>query len=291
MEIDVTDWAVIRREEEGRDEDKLWLGRSAGSPRVEQWLWKPRPPTGNGTVWQMNDAAEVIASRLAWSLGMPAADCRYAVREGSLGVISRNVTPPSHDLHNASTVLAEIDGYVHHQQEGGGRLRSDEGYTLDAVEHVLDGLSGPPGWEHLRAFELFAGFLVLDAFVANTDRHPQNWAILEDRGTGERALAPTFDHGRALGSGMTDEKRRSADVPVWCARGRANPFTPREGLLHLARRAVEGSAAAWWLTRVKLLDIEHIHEMMSAPPGRLSVDASSFMEQVLIENRRRLCTC
>lgn len=310
MEIDVTDWAAISRELAGRDEDKLWLGQSASAPRAEQWLWKPRRRTGDGTVWQTNDAAEVISSRLAWSLGLPAADCRYAVRQGQMGVISHNVTPPGFELHDGATFLSGVEGYVRHpvaQPGQRGQLRRDEGYTLEAVEQVLHGVIGPPGWGHVSAFELFTGYLVLDALIANTDRHPQNWALLvneqaEDEQANQILLSPTFDHGSALGSGLSDQNRSTAlvDLPTWCARGKSNPFTPRESLLDLARRSVERSHATWWLDSVANLDVEQIRETIATPSEqetigtpskRLSVAASTFIEQVLMENKRRLSAC
>lgn len=89
------------------------------------------------------------------------------------GVISHNVTPFGHDLHDGGTFLHEVDGYVRHSPEVDehgrerGRLRLDEGYTLEAVQQVLLEVGGPPGWEAYSGFALFAGFLVLDAFIAN----------------------------------------------------------------------------------------------------------------------------
>ena len=296
MELNVSNWAVIRPEQGGRDQEKLWLGPEADVPRAAQWLWKPRLRTG-GTAWRANDAAEVITSRLAWSMGLPAADCRYAVRNGELGALSCNVTPPDFSLHDGGTYLSEVDGYVNH--DSGGRLHQDEGYTLDAVEQVLEGLTGPPGWTAMSAFELFSGYLVLDALIANTDRHPRNWALLENEPVNaadtQKFLAPTFDHGTALGSGLTDQGRQQKtsqqQVPAWCAAGKSNPFTPRISLLDLAREAVERSGAVGWLDRIEDLRHPEIREMMRAPRGRLSQEASTFIEQVLLENRRRLCTC
>lgn len=258
-------------------------------------MWKPRRLTDDGTVPAVNDAAEVIASRIAVKLDLPVADCRYAVRDGSPGLISKNVTPSGHDLHDGEAYLHEVEGYVRRRPRvdaGGketGRLRIDEGYTLDAVEQVLDGIVGPPGWEHLTGFQVFAGYLVLDALIANTDRHPKNWALLERRNDGLRMVAPTFDHGSALGSGMSDERRMTRDPVAFCYRGKANPFTPRgQGLVNLALEAVARARAELWLERVGSLHTEDIREALDAPNGRLSVVASSFVEQVLTVNRRRL---
>lgn len=297
MEAQLTGWSVIRREFGGRDEGKVWIARDADAPRSQQWLWKPRTMTDDGTVPAINDTAEVIASRLARRLGLPAACCRYAVRGGEQGLISRNVTPPGHDLHGGDTYLHEVEGYVRRsprvdsQGRQKGMLRLDVGYTLEAVEQVLDGVSGPPeAWEHLTGFHVFAGYLVLDALIANTDRHPRNWALLERQADGRRFLAPTFDHGRSLGSGMTDEKRERRDPAAFCRKGKANAFTPRgQGLVDLALEAVARADADLWLDRVSSLDVEDFRETMEAPLDRLSEAAANFIEQVLEQNRRRLC--
>ena len=59
---------------------------------------------------------------------------------------------------------------------------------------------------------MFAGFLVFDAWIANTDRHAENWAVLTCKRNGRRTLAASFDHGSALASGSQDEQLETADV-------------------------------------------------------------------------------
>jgi hypothetical protein len=60
--------------------------------------------------------------------------------------------------------------------------------------------------------------------VANGDRHPGNWAILERQADGLRFLAPTYDHGSALGAGLTDANRRDTSPETFARRDRANPL-------------------------------------------------------------------
>ncbi len=51
----------------------------------------------------------------------------------------------------------------------------------------------------------FIGYLLLDAWIANTDRHHENWGVVWD---GEVfRLASTFDHGAALAHSLRDEER------------------------------------------------------------------------------------
>jgi hypothetical protein len=293
--VDVSEWAVIRDEPGGRDPNKRWLALDADAPRHEHWLWKTRQATGDGSEAALTDCAEVVVSRLASVLRVPAADCRYAICDGELGVISRNVGPAGYSLNIGASYLPEVDGYerrpadwANRRQEG--RMRRDLGYTLDAVEEVLSDVAPPPGLSGTTAFGVFAGYLVLDALVGNSDRHPGNWALLESDRDGRRFLAPTYDHGSALGAGLTDENRRVKSPENFAARGRANPFTPRkQRLVGLALEAVQRSGHTDWLSRVAALDAAAVRGALEAPHGRLSDTAARFMERVMLENRRRLC--
>lgn len=293
---DVTDWETIRDEPGGRDANKRWVAQTAAAPRKDQWLWKPRTTTGDGRESALTDCAEVTVSRLARVLGLPAADCRYAVHAGELGLISRNVaTSDLHEVNTGAVYLPEVPGYVRRpigsKASGAavGRMRAEDGYTLDAVEQVLRKVGPPPGVSGFTAFGVFAGYLVLDALVANGDRHPGNWALLQSA-EGERSLAPTFDHGNALGSGLTEHNRRSKDPKAWVRRGKANPFTPRgQSLVDLALEAVRRSGTAEWVSRVSLLDSDTVAVALRAPTGRMSQAASTFIREVILENQRRLC--
>ena len=55
----------------------------------------------------------------------------------------------------------------------------------------------------------FAGYLVLDAVVGNTDRHSENWGILQRQDVSRRveSLAPSYDHGSSLGHELMEEGR------------------------------------------------------------------------------------
>jgi len=291
--VDISGWAVIRDEPGGRDPDKRWVARDAESPRHEQWLWKSRQCTGDCSSEALTDCAEVTVSRLAAVLCIPAAECRYAVCDGKLGLISRNVAPQGYDLSTARTYLPEVDGYAYaaasSDDEAVGRMRRDTGYTLEAVEAVLDGVLPPPGLDWLPAFGVFAGYLVLDALVGNSDRHPGNWALLEST-VGERLLAPTYDHGSALGAGLTEQNRQRKDPEAFARRGRANPFAPpRQGLVEVAAEAVRRTRADVWIARVRELDGDAVRATLAAPDGRMSEVATTFMTRVVLENRRRLC--
>jgi hypothetical protein len=293
--VDVTSWAVIRDEPGGRDPNKRWLAADPDAPRHEHWLWKSRQRTGDGSETALTDCAEVFVSRLASHMDLPAAVCRFAVCDGEWGLISRNVTPAGFSLNTAKTYLPEIEGYARHLPDSAedlqtGRMRRDRGYTLAAVQEVLTNVGPPPGTSGLNAVGFFAGYLVLDALTGNTDRHPGNWALLESDRDGTRYLAATYDHGSALGAGLTEKNRSTRRAKDFAAKGRANPFSPKGQLLvDLAHEAVSKANAGRWISRVDQMDKATVRAVLTAPNGRLSPVASTFIEGVILENRRRLC--
>ena len=206
-----------------------------------------------------------------------------------------NVTPEGYSLNTGRAYLPEVEGYEHRSTdhptgERVGRMRRDRGYTLDAVQRVLEGVAPPPGSGATTAFEVFAGYLVLDALVSNTDRHPGNWALLERDQNGTRFLAASYDHGSALGAGLTELNRSTRKPEVFAGRGKASAFDPpKRSLVDLAHEAVARADAGRWLDKVAIFDREAVRSALVAPPGRLSDVAARFIEGVVLENRRRLC--
>ena len=72
----------------------------------------------------------------------------------------------------------------------------------------------PIGWVNVEgiktAVEVFAGYLMLDAWIANQDRHHENWGlvIVFESEKPKIHLAPTFDHASSLGRNETDKNRQ-----------------------------------------------------------------------------------
>ena len=87
-------------------------------------------------------------------------------------------------------------------------------HTVDAVAAVVQTLQLPPP-EYCRALPpgidsalaVFAGDVMLDAWIANQDRHHENWGALRD--PSGLYLAPTFDHGASLARNVSDDEKRS----------------------------------------------------------------------------------
>ena len=149
---------------------------------------------GTGEDW-----AETIASHLCELLGLP--HVHYDLAEecsgGSFvrrGVVCENCVPDSECLVLGNQLLLARDpAYpAHHEQKY--KVRE---HTVDAVVEIvrhLASLAGqwmadvPPGIQ--TALDVFVGYVLLDAWIANQDRHHENWGAI--RGD-ELRLAPTED--------------------------------------------------------------------------------------------------
>jgi len=163
---------------------------------------KARPNTGE-------DWAEKIAAQLSKLLGLPHADYELATFNGENGIVSPSFLPPQEGaiLILGNEILARI---VSDYPQDSKDLSQ---HTIDNVLNAIkDGLVNLPiNWKPLErisnATETFVGYLLLDAWIGNSDRHHENWAFisLEEK----IYLAPTYDHASCLARNESDSKRKS----------------------------------------------------------------------------------
>ena len=162
------------------------------------WLFKyPRPDRGEH--W-----AEKIAAEVAGLLGIPCAKVELAMFQGAQGSSTESLTSESKELLHGNQVLNST-------------LSADDvrEWNFHLADHTLENI-----WFALdRTFEAeddvidakrqLAGYLVLDAVIGNTDRHSENWGVLQSQDDSRRldGLAPSYDHGSSLGRELMDERR------------------------------------------------------------------------------------
>lgn len=155
----------------------------------------------------------------------------------------------------------------------------------------------------MTAVDVFAGYLVLDAWVANQDRHDRNWAVLERTDApAPRRLAASYDNTSSLGFNLQDDRRRNTlavagGIDRWARRGRADQFehdpANRSGvwsLVRLAREALERTgptAREHWTSRLAAVDRDVVESLITRLPG-LSDLTATFILELLTTNRRRL---
>lgn len=284
--LHIDDWVVVGAEGSGGDE-KDWLEAPDGS----RWLFKPR--TEHEAWAQGEDWAEKIAAELAKVLAVPAARIELAVRDGRQGSVSLSLRPPGSELQPGGLLLAQL--LLAYEP----RRKDRSGHSLDNIERVLEEVGPPPQLTDMTAFEAFTGYLVMDALIANQDRHDENWAVLRPLpGTGTMRLAGSYDHGSSLGFNLTDARRTAIlaqdGVPDFAARARAQRFDQagdgRRTLVELAHRALgrcSPAARSRWLRSMAAVD-ERIMDATIDRIPRLSDPVRSFTRALLSTNRRRL---
>jgi hypothetical protein len=262
---------------------------------------------GTGEDW-----AEVVACRLCQLLGLPHVDYELATEVDDQsplrpGVVCHNMSPPPKSLILGNQLLLAFDPAYPHTQ----RFKVRQ-HTVEAVCEIVASI-GPPEQEWMEgapagissAMDVFVGYVLLDAWIANQDRHHENWgAIWTNAEFSPLALAPTFDHGAGLARNLQDGEReerlttkdRNRSLPTFATRGRSafyeSPTAPKPLLLLDAFQRFAAhcpSAASIWMKRLRAVNTSAVSGILDEVPGeRMSPISQRFTHQLLEINRQRL---
>lgn len=286
--VDATRWPLDEADEPLGTKEKVWL-RGPGDLR---WLFKQVRSTDLGV--RGEDWAEKIVEQLGLHIGLPVATIELASRKGERGIITPSFVPDGSRLEHGNELLIRAD-----PDYDKDLARHNERYTVDAVRRALSDASPPDAYlvEGFAAFDVWAGYLVLDAWVAGRDRHHENWAVIAGP-HGRRVLAPSFDHGNALGFQESEENHarlaaNSDALAKWAVRGTSHHFAGRPVLVDLARDALGHAserARDIWLSKLAEVgedDIVRIIEQV--PSGLMSEPSRTFCQRLLLLNQGRLC--
>jgi len=285
--VEVGQWQVDEVDEQLGTKEKSWLRGPSG----QRWLFKQVRSTARGEPGE--DWAEKLVEQLGLHLGLPVATVDLAKRGAKRGIISHNFVPPDARLEHGNELLVRVDPDYDRDQ-----TRRNDRYTVEAVKLALEDASPPDAYvvEHLSAFDLWAGYLVLDAWVAGRDRHHENWAVIASQH--RRVLAPSFDHGNALGFQESEEQHKtlagdSAKLARWAARGTSHHFAGRPTLVDLAHSALNLASSHTrdiWLTKLAQVSEDALVAIIDeVPPSVMSEASRTFCRRLLMLNRRRLC--
>lgn len=294
--LDVTAWTVEQPEAGGGGQNR-WLR----DPEDRRWLYKATRINRHNGQPQGEDWAEKAVEGLASLIGVPTAhvEVAHVVRSDGveLGVISRDLAVDM-DLQGGFMLLADVPGY-RFRDERGRPPRDHVGHTVANVRRALQEqrVRPPVGFApgSFTAFDVFAGFLLLDAWVGNQDRHEENWAVLRSPDA-ELSLAPSFDHGASLGFLLSEEQRalKTSDgdaMRTFAQGGKATKFEGRRlELVEVAADALRQAgpeAQSYWYGQLERVDTETCATVLASVP-RLSEGSRNFCLQLLDINRRRL---
>lgn len=283
---------------------KYWFRETAsvaGEPDV-RLLFKAEE-RGTGEDW-----AEKVCCEFAALLGLPHVHYELAVEMGSEkpGVVCPSCAVEPFSLVLGNQILLALDKDY---PAVGARKFKVKAHTVEAVAEAVGLIQPPPGaWMNgvptgiASALDVFTGYVLLDAWTANQDRHHENWGTLWDRKT--ISLAPTFDHGSALARQHTDADRKARlatndpaySIGAFAAKARSAFFedvmASRPMTTYAAWRAFAArspGAAAVWRARLEAIDGPTVQVVLDAvPPARMSGVCREFTMALLMENRRRI---
>ncbi len=290
--VDASPWELAGEETQGRRRHP-WL-RHADQERT--WLFKETVDEPGRPFHE--DLTEKIASELARHVGIPAAKVELAQRDGTRGCLVEDVRWSKGSDQPGQVLLGGVveDYDADHKQH--------RGHSVANIRIALEGFAGPPGSPtppQFGAFDVFAGYLVFDALIANSDRHDRNWAVLT-RPPGEAGpdvLCASYDHASSLGFNLSDQERarrmESGTVESWARAGKARQFErehgqPIQSLVDLAQSAIHLCAQEvreHWRTAVLSVHSDVVTHLLDAAPGLTDVTRRFTHEMVMI-NRRRL---
>jgi hypothetical protein len=290
--VDVSAWRIAGEETQGLQPHQ-WLSHKS---RKRTWLFKPLRPERNRPLGE--HVTERLASELAHVMGIPSARVDLAYRDGILGCIVEDVRWSKGSLQPGRVLLPEVvEDYDPEDPE-------HRGHNVVNIRLALERFAAPPGSrtpEGFAAFDVFTGYLIFDALIANRDRHDRNWAVIL-RPPGERgadALCGSFDHASSLGFNLSDEERqrRMTDGTVvnWARHGLARQFEHQRGqrnqtLVELARSAAAlcgSDVRRYWLQAVLSVQSDVVRSILARAPG-LSDVTRNFTREVIMINRNRL---
>lgn len=293
--MDVTTWEVVTAETAGATAHD-WLADPATGV---YWLFKP-VTVKNGQRYG-EDWAEKAVSELARALHLPCATVRLASRGGVEGALVQNLRPIEYELQPGHIAMDAypIVGFCR------GNVKGRPGHSLPNIQRVLADVHPPPGSDvpdAFRAFDVFCGYIMLDALTANRDRHDENWAVLIPYESGApMRLCGSYDHGNSMGYNLREEelKRRlahgGAGVDSWAAKGTAwrLEHDPSGPPMSLVRASSEGfllagnRARLHWLGRLEGLDAQFVESVLAGIPTMLEL-SRRFVARLMETNRRRI---
>lgn len=258
-------------------------------------LFKEARP-GSGEDW-----SEKVAAELCHLLHLPHATYELATWNQSPGIISPNLLPKHTVLLHGNDILA---GLVSSYPQNQGYRVSQHTLSLVLTAIKQSGLQIPPNWEPPagldNAVSVFVGYLLLDAWIGNGDRHHENWGFIVPEQGGLPTLAPTYDHASCLGRELQDSKRqqRLAQKTVQdYARKSRSAFYHKESdtkaiptfeVFQTVAQQYSHSANCW-LNQLAQISPQQVQEVLDRIPStRLSRPALDFAIQMLDFNKNRL---
>lgn len=248
------------------------------------------------------DWAEKLAAELAELLRLPHANYEMALWRGRSGTVSLQLLPLNTDLIHGNDILsALIPGYP--RSQGHNLSQHTWPFVLDAITRpeVKLLLQWDPLTSIMSAVSVFVGYLLLDAWIGNSDRHHENWGFISQKSDRSVHLAPTYDHASCLGRELLDsareERLRNRTVGHYYASKARSAFYEQAGdrkavltfelFCKIAQRYNQ-SAKLWLAQLARISEMEIRPLMERVPSSRITPVAMEFAYGMLEFNRGKL---
>lgn len=248
------------------------------------------------------DWAEKIAAELCNLIRLPHADYELATFNNENGTVSPSFLLKNSSLVLGNEILAKIlldyptdtNNPSQHTLNNIFRVFNDSSVCLPIDWTPLDGIT--------TAIDVFIGYLLLDAWIGNSDRHHENWAFIDLEG--KSYLAPTYDHASSLGRNESDKKRqerlitrdKSFSVETYADKcqsclyakvGDRKPLKTFEAFCEAAK--LYPQAANIWLNSLKTVSTNDTLTLFERiPEERISPTAIKFAQKILEINQNKL---
>lgn len=266
--------------------EKFWVIAPDGT----EYLFKYARCDPDGANVRGEDWAEWAVHQLAELIGVPTAVVLPGHYRGRRGSLSRAVWHEREQLIHGNELLTRCN-----PDYDATAARENPGYTVEAVRAALEDVAAPTDCEFpvVSGFDAWAGYVMLDAWVAGRDRHHENWAAVNHGGA--LRLAPSYDHGNALGFQESEAKatKLAADderLARWSRKGCSFHFAGKPPLVEVARTALGlagDEVQGYWRSKLAAVTVGSLTEIFEQIP-HMSDQGRRFRINLLTHNQERI---
>ena len=253
-----------------------------------------RPGTGE-------DWAEKVAYELARLLSLPCAVYEFAKWNDKQGTVSTSFVSSGMRLVHGNELLVAFHDDEYPKSEKYHLTDYKLNVVLDLIERELEWLELPIESNTLIQYpiDLFVGYLLFDCWIANQDRHHENWGIL----LGEEVFfAHTYDHAAGLGCKVSPEEAKKRletkdinySVQKFVTRAKS-PFYSDTNRQLKTIEVVEILAdrypriVCYWIDKIEHISKVSVQNILDRVPDNfMNENSKKFAQQILHENRIRL---
>ncbi len=238
--------------------------------------------------------AEKITSEIAELIGLPHAEYAFAQYNGKLGTLSDSFVPNDARLIHGNELLAKIDNSY-----PTGQFYKVRAYKLETVLSLVELIEKK--YDIRGSLHQFIGYIVFDCFVANQDRHHENWGYLINKKK-KIILAPTYDHAAGLGCKVsnTEAKERFATrdknytLEAFCSKAKTPFYTSDNKKINSldacsVAAKFDKDALCYWIDQITMIDPKEIQTIFEKVPQEfIESESIEFAMKMLEINSKRL---